>query len=114
MAHAQRFCDMVVGEHDRHTRLRSLAEKRSQTLGAGRIDPGKWLVTNQDAWLCNERTSELEPPSFTARQLSGSYREPVIELDGGGPCERAQRVRGTGKRFERGQVFLDGEVPEHA
>src|SRR5258708_1703727 len=97
MADTQGLCDVMVGEHDRGPRRGSFPQQSTEAFGTSGVDSGEGLVANEDARPGDERPSELEAPALTPRELSGTHREPVLELDGLGPGQLTERGRRTGE-----------------
>src|SRR5262252_1535065 len=116
IANAQRFVDMMVGQHHPYAEPRLLAEQGAEPLGTGGVDAGKRLIADQDFGMGEESARELETSPFAAGKLARAHLPAVVELYGLRPgAGTKRRVAGDGnERLEGPEILLHREVPEHA
>ena len=112
---AKRFFDVVVGEHDGHTRAGKGCEQIPELGGLCRIDAGERLVADDHTRRAREDSPELEASSFTPGQETGTGPRVVFEKHLREDRVDALRVGlSVSDRDERLHVLFDREVPKHA
>ena len=59
--------EVLRGQEDRHATRDELADDVPHDPPAARIEPGRGLVQEDDAWVADKRHRQIEPPTHAAR-----------------------------------------------
>src|ERR1700722_11507576 len=72
MGYAQCFAYLVIGDQDADPLAAQLADNFLDVHNGQRVDPGKWLVQQNEGRFKHQRPGYLQPPPLATRKCVGS------------------------------------------
>src|SRR5689334_6370051 len=104
---------MVIGHDHRRALVRNAPQTIAHAAGSHRVERGKWLVAQEDAWPSTKHASKLQAPPLASGKRSGRHVKQVGKAQVGSELDlRGGRSAAVRKLSEHGEVVRDAEVEQ--